>query len=92
MILYLGIDPSRWKGGRPLVHYPVIKTELTREPDWTDWPLFTHLLFTSRSAVLHWNRFEGKKIIAIGEATAELLRERRCSPLVAPEATQEGVV
>jgi uroporphyrinogen-III synthase len=92
MILYLGIDPSRWKTKKNLLHYPVIKTELIAEPDWIDWPFFTHLLFTSRSAVLHWKRFEEKKIIAIGTATAALLRNYGCHPLVASESTQEGVI
>lgn len=91
-VLYLGLDPSRWKGGGEIVHYPVIRTEPTERLQLHDWPLFTHLIFTSRSAVIHWDRFGGKQIVAIGEATAQLIREKGMVPRVAKEATQEGVI
>lgn len=86
--LYLGIDPSRWM--EKVFHYPVIRTELIEQRECP--PETTHLIFTSRSAVRYWNDFAGKQILAIGEATAALLREKGIEPLVAPEATQEGVM
>ncbi|MBS0624989.1 MAG: uroporphyrinogen-III synthase [Verrucomicrobia bacterium] len=87
MILYLGIDPSRWP--EKVFHYPVIRTEPLEVSKPTDWHEATHILFTSRSAVRHWKYFDStKQIIALGTATALLLEK----PLVAPIPTQEGVV
>ena len=91
MILYLGIDPSRWKGEGKILHYPVIRTELIEWKEPVDWTLATHLLFTSRSAVQHWRQFD-KQILTIGNATAQLLKEQGLECLIAPEATQEGVI
>ncbi len=92
MILYLGLDPSRYEADGPLLHYPVIATKRLPFLFPSDWPEATHLLFTSRSAVFHWEHFEGKEILAIGEATAQPLRDRGLNPLVASDATQEGMV
>lgn len=92
MILYLGLDPSRWKADRPILHYPVITTKLRFAAKPLDWEHVTHLLFTSRPAVFYWKEFKGKQTVAIGEATAELLRMQGENPLVAPQATQEGMV
>ena len=90
--LYLGLDPSRWIGEGKILHYPVIKIEKNPVADFADWPKITHLIFTSRSAVFNWEKFEGKQILAIGEATADLIRKRGVIPLVAKESTQEGVM
>jgi uroporphyrinogen-III synthase len=92
VILYLGLDPTRFVADKPIFHYPVIKIKRLLVAKPLDWPEVTHLLFTSRSSVFHWDFFEGKQILAIGEATAELLRLRGENPLVASEATQEGMV
>ena len=91
MILYLGLDPSRWKAEKPLIHYPVIRTKRLGFTKPTDLLQATHLIFTSRSAVSYWEEFEGKEILAIGEATAEMLQQRGLKPLIAPDATQEGM-
>lgn len=86
-ILYLGLDPFRYP--RPVLHYPILRIEPIpiRAVDRS----ITHLLFTSRQAVLRW-REAGQSLdytlIAIGPATAELLP---CAQ-IAPEATQEGVI
>jgi uroporphyrinogen-III synthase len=99
MILYLGIDPSRFSHQGKLFHYPVIQTrkidsEALRRAKQL-WPHFTHVIFTSRSAVRYWFE-EGlpfdKQAIAIGDATAEILREKGVEPKVAKKATQEGVI
>lgn len=93
-ILYLGVDPSRYLHTGELIHYPVIRTipiEALDETTQQIWPRVTHLVFTSPSAVKHWTGFascEQKAVIAIGPATASLLR----NPLIAPFATQEGVI
>jgi len=92
MILYLGLDPSRWKRDKTLLHYPVIRIALRTISKPADWSSITHLIFTSKTAALHWEWFEGKQALAIGEATAEVLEKKGCSPLVAPETTQEGMI
>lgn len=87
--LYLGLDPKRFP--RPALHYPVIRTV----PIYGDsyqralelWPCYTHVIFTSRTAVRLWP-YRGKPIIAIGEATAEGLEGVVC----AKRPTQEGVI
>jgi uroporphyrinogen-III synthase len=78
--LYLGLRP---KPGT--FHYPVIKTvplEVTIQP-------FTHVIFTSQTTVEYWKwPLDGKVVIAIGEATAKNLP----NPIIAPVATQEGII
>lgn len=98
--LYVGLDPSRWPHRENLIHYPVIRTEKIDSTELQEalrlWPQFTHVIFTSRSAVNHW--FEkragsfDKIFIAIGEGTAEELRKQNLKPLLSPEPTQEGIM
>jgi uroporphyrinogen-III synthase len=90
-ILYLGIDaPSG------VFHYPVIHTKLIDSPELREakilWERCTHVIFTSKNGVRHWPcALTGKTVIAIGEGTASEIISRGSSPLIAPEATQEGV-
>lgn len=56
------------------------------------WPKFTHMIFTSQTTVEYWPGPWDKQAIAIGEATANALRKRGVEPMVAPVATQEGVM
>lgn len=99
-ILYLGLTPTHWPLSSYLVHYPVIRTEMlhTRELKRALllWPQFTHVLFTSQSAVRYWWEVScipfDKQAIAIGRTTAEQLLSRDVRFLLAPEATQEGVI
>lgn len=96
MILYLGLDPERWPH-QPVYHYPIIRTErLPFDVKFlSEWPKFTHVIFTSRTAVQYWWEVApcfDKKAIAIGPATAEALRKRGIDPLVAADSTQEGVI
>lgn len=88
-ILYLGLNP---KPGT--VHYPVIRTEFcgNLEPALKQWAQITHVIFTSQTAVRYWPGPWDKELIAIGDATAGALREKSLSPLMAPFATQEGVI
>ncbi len=95
--LYLGLDPKNYPHQDSLVHYPVIRTIPLEGDDLrtaeTLWPAFTHVIFTSQMAVAYWNRPIIDKIcIAIGEATAEAVRRKGAIPLVALQATQEGVI
>ncbi|MBN4066748.1 uroporphyrinogen-III synthase [Simkania negevensis] len=107
-ILYLGLDPERFEG--EVTHYPVIKIKMRDPADGdiasaiADLPLYTHLIFTSRTAVtafvdaiafyhLAVDLLKGKQIIAIGSATAERLHGYSVAVDAMPEvATQEGVV
>lgn len=91
-ILYLGLNPPPG-----VVHYPVIRIEkLTNVKTALDlWPRFSHVIFTSKTAVGCW--FEeitcfDKVAIAIGPATASVLQARGVRPLVASNPTQEGIV
>ncbi len=87
--LYLGLRP---RAGT--LHYPVIRTEYcgVAESVWTLWPQFTHLIFTSQTAVAYWPGPWDKELIAIGPATAAALRGKGFAPSIAPEATQEGII
>ena len=84
--MYLGLRPP--KGA---FHYPVIRTvkigndlELVLKR----WDEFTHIIFTSQSAVEYWSGPWGKELIAIGPATAKALPK---NSIIAKEATQEGI-
>jgi len=95
--LYLGLDPKNFRCSGTLLHYPVIRTAPIESSDRRKalelWSEFTHVIFTSQTAVKYWeNDLRGKIVIAIGEATADSLRKRGIEPLVAPQSTQEGVV
>jgi len=91
-ILYLGIDPSRYVYDGLLTHCPIIQTipAVLDEETKRMWPLITHVLFTSRSAVTHWPLPLAEKVVlSIGHSTSASLP----SPsLIAPSATQEGVI
>ncbi len=92
-VLYLGLDPKNL----PCVHYPVIRTEKIEGAALREaralWPQFTHVIFTSQTAVGYWEEdLQGKTLIAIGEATGEAIRKRGGKVIVAREATQEGVI
>lgn len=88
-ILYLGLRP---KSGT--VHYPVIRTEKcdSIKPALGLWNQFTHIIFTSQTAVEYWLGPWDKKVIAIGDPTASALKKMGLSPIVAPFATQEGIM
>lgn len=95
--LYLGLDPKNYPNKNSLVHYPVIRTIPLEEDALriaeTLWPAFTHVVFTSQTTVAYWHMpIKDKICIAIGEATAAAIRLKGSVPLVAPQATQEGVV
>jgi uroporphyrinogen-III synthase len=91
-VLYLGIDAPP-----NVVHYPVIRTERIDSPELAHalsiWDQCTHVIFTSKNSVRYWSgELFGKTAIAIGEATAREIRRRGLEPLLAPWATQEGVI
>jgi uroporphyrinogen-III synthase len=87
--LYLGLDAPCEDG---VVHYPVIRIEPLEisQEKWDRFPLFTHILFTSKTTVklLAGRQLSGKTVLAIGQKTARLLP----GALVAKNETQEGMV
>ncbi len=91
-ILYLGLHPPA-----NAIHYPVIRTEKILGKELEEairlWPDFTHVMFTSQTAVNYWEEdLQHKICIAIGDATARAIRNRKAEPLIAPFPTQEGVL
>lgn len=93
-ILYLGLTPPPG-----VIHYPVIRTEIIRGQDLlralAEWPQFSHVVFTSKTTVRYWFEIQQKfdKIaLAIGDATAKELRLQGVDPLIASDATQEGMI
>jgi len=89
-ILYLGLDPERYPA--KVIHYPVIRTEKLplKKEALSFWPQCTHVIFTSRTAVLYWKEnLSGKTLIAIGPATGLLLG---CESLMPLTPTQEGII
>ena len=90
-ILYLGTDPSRF--GREVIHCPLIETKpLPLPPQVLNaWDQFTHLIVTSPNGahILKAHDLNGKKILAIGKGTAQILGN--CFAISHPE-TQEGMI
>lgn len=90
-ILYLGTDPSHFKG-QNVLHYPVIKI-VPRTIDISDLSLYTHIIFTSKNAVkVFFSQVSSLppslKVIAIGKVTAEHIQ----ADMIAQEETQEGII
>ncbi len=96
MILYLGLDPKHFE--RPVFHYPVIRTEkigIFSDEVKRAFQDSTHVIFTSQQAVFYWwqtHPCKDKVIIAVGQKTGSLLKEKGCDPLIAKVETQEGIV
>lgn len=102
-VLYLGTTPPAPKQGENIVHYPVIQLKPRVIPPfiWDDFPLYTHVIFTSQHAVHFFGEaleerkalFLEKEQIAVGKKTATCLHELGCTKIsTATEETQEGVI
>lgn len=89
MRVYLGTNPS--SPSPDLIHCPIIKIA-PREVDLSDKNEFTHIIFTSKNAVALFGEIPPVTVLAVGEATAGALAERGISPIVAPRASQEGII
>lgn len=101
--LYLGPEyPLNAFPHRRIVHCPLIET-VPCSPTIEDWKAFTHVIFTSKTAVkmlASHLRSRGispfaigeKKVITVGEATGEVAKAFGADPLIAEEETAEGVV
>lgn len=73
-----------------MFHYPVIRTKRVASlaPALNRWKQFTHVIFTSQTAVEYWPGPWDKELIAIGPATAAKLPK---VARIASIATQEGI-
>lgn len=106
-VLYLGLDPSRYLSSAEVVHCPVI--EIAPRPfaaevefAFRSLSTFSHVLFTSRSAVSIYVDYCKKAgyalptqptYLSIGQATAAFLEEVGLKPAhTAKEETAEGVI
>lgn len=100
-VLYLGLDPKNWITDKELIHYPVIQTHRIDSEELFKalkiWDRFTHVIFTSKRSVKHLLEvrdfdFSKIKVISIGRGTEAFLKSFGIESLVAPQATQEGVI
>lgn len=108
-ILYLGLDPSRYICEGEVTHIPVIKIvprpfDQAIKEAFDKMAIYTHVLFTSRSAIplfLEYavkagysaNELAKKIYIAVGKATAQRLKEYGWEvEHVAQVETAEGVI
>ena len=108
--LYLGIDPTHFKTDKQIIHMPLLRI-LQRPMDSKELqrifghiPQYTHVVFTSKSAVKfffsyfrdHGHKIEelnDKHILAIGHVTAHYLKEEGIAPgYIAADETEEGLV
>lgn len=91
-ILYLGLDPSSHHLRGKIIHTPLIEI-VPRQFSPVEIDRFTHLLFTSKSAVSLFPNVGRCATIAVGRATAHALRKRAIEPLlVAEEESSEGII
>lgn len=108
-ILYLGLEVPSHLAGADLVHYPVIRiTPLPREsPEiqkaFYEFASFTHLLFTSKTAVkiffeyaasfgISASQICAKVIVAVGNKTAAKIQQYGAeATLIAEQETAEGI-
>lgn len=101
-ILYLGLEPPE---NEEVIHCPIIDviprpaSDPTIVAAFRDFPLYTHLIFTSKVGVVTFfalaeeETVEGKQVIAVGERTAARIEEYRVKvDYVAERETAEGVV
>lgn len=109
-ILYLGLDPPSSNQNEQIIHYPIIKI-IPEDPkndiicqSYKELPFYTHLIFTSKSAVEIFFKYlplfcfdisvlRNKELIAIGAKTAKKLEEYGTKPAnIASEETLEGII
>nr|NGY95113.1 Hydroxymethylbilane synthase [Neochlamydia sp. AcF84] len=110
-ILYLGIDlPEQHKKSINFIHYPIIcihpraSHETDIQKGFQDFLSYTHLIFTSKSAVhiffklfSHYgykiHHLHNKEVICVGSQTAKAFASyATLSPLTPPVETAEGMV
>jgi hydroxymethylbilane synthase len=92
-VLYLGLDPSQHVCWGKVTHYPIIRV-VPRPFIAMDISSFTHIIFTSKTAVQLFNySITNQTLISIGKVTAAHLEVKGIAAhYVAHEETQEGIV
>ena len=109
-ILYLGLDlPENQQKHQTFIHYPIIRIQLLSpqnsaiQEGFKQLKDYTHLLFTSKSAVHAFfhllphfgykiHDLNGKESICVGKQTARTLQAYGiANPLVSPVETAEGI-
>lgn len=103
--LYLGPEyPGKAFPDRHITHFPLIETKIrTPFTALSEWNHYTHIIFTSKTAVrlivslLRKNNISlstllEKTILTVGEATGELIAAFGAYPLIAKEESAEGIV
>lgn len=95
-VLYLGLDPAHYQGWGEITHLPQIKV-VSRKMRLESIEPFTHIIFTSKSAVRffleQFPSIDGKVVIAIGKITALHLQKKAIFPnYISQEETQEGII
>lgn len=98
-VLHLGLTPNSSSPYRKVIHYPIIKI-VPRTFDITNIHEFTHIIFTSKSAVQIFfdclekpSLIQNKNIIAVGRATAEKIQEYGISvDITAKQESSEGII
>jgi uroporphyrinogen-III synthase len=109
-ILYLGLEVPPNMQDKEVVHYPIIKiipkkaTDPAIQAAFKDFNAYTHLIFTSRSAVSTFfelaqafaitpAQIQVKTLVIIGKRTTAKLQEYHITPhLIANDETAEGVI
>lgn len=93
--LYLGLEPPKEDPLKKSIHHPIIKI-VPRDTQIPNLSPFTHLIFTSKTAVdIFFSHTKPDKhtLIAVGQATANRIRSYNFTPhIIAQEETAEGVV
>ncbi|MBA3957706.1 MAG: uroporphyrinogen-III synthase [Parachlamydiaceae bacterium] len=111
MTLYLGLElPPHLKDNPKVIHCPIIQiiprsiTDPAIQKTYEELPSYTHLLFTSKTAVRLFfahlqtpsiliSTLQNKCFVAVGHATAQCLQEHKLSHIVvAQDETAEGVI
>jgi hydroxymethylbilane synthase len=110
-ILYLGLDlPKQPQKHQTYIHYPIIRIhvrpsdQLDIQEGFKDIPAYTHLLFTSKSAVhaffknlSHFgfkvHHLLGKETLCVGQETVKTLKAYGVSSIITPAVeTSEGLI
>jgi uroporphyrinogen-III synthase len=109
-VLYLGLDSPPFYEKGHVIHYPIIQI-VPRQPSsseivasFSQIPLYTHFIFTSKSAVKIFAEFllffefnshfmEGKVVISVGNKTADYLQKKLIPvTIIATHETSEGII
>jgi uroporphyrinogen-III synthase len=109
-VLYTGIEKPAPVSGIEYIHYPLIRIvprpwgEPAIQKALEEWPAFTHVVFTSKTAVdilckylqadgMYFQDFPSKQYVSVGQATARRMNVHGVvAPLIAQEETAEGII